>query len=165
MSKTSETIQTPDLARRDALRVIGCLLCTAAVPAVWSQAQAQSLSAPLNIFKSAETLAADEFKLLTVAGDPAIVYASTTQIAGGVKRGQVWLTVYSRICSHRSTVVIDPPQSQVMTCPRHHQAYDLATGQPTGSVHRTLDPLAQYGLQVRPNQSVWITGMIRPQAG
>lgn len=169
MPKSSETVQTPDLARREALRVIGCLLCAAAVPAVWSQAQAQSqiqsLNAPLNILKPAETLAADEFKSLTVAGDPAILVASKTPIAGGVKRGQIWLTVYSRICSHRSTVVIDPPQHQVMTRPRHHQGYDLTSGQPTGPVHRTSDPLAQYGLQVRPDQSVWITGLIRPQAG
>ncbi|TSA80354.1 Rieske 2Fe-2S domain-containing protein [Deinococcus detaillensis] len=167
MFKSSQTDQRQeaDLGRRDALRVIGCLLCAAAVPGVSSKAQAQSLGAPLNILRPSEALAADGFKLMSVAGDPAILYASKTPVADGVQRGQVWLTVYSRICSHRSTVVIDPPRNQVMTCPKHHQAYDLATGQPTGYVHRTSDPLAQYSLQVRPDQSVWITGMIRPQAG
>lgn len=167
MVKPTETnlISEPDFTRREALRVLGCFLCAAALPTVWSEASAQTLATPMKVLDPSETLAADAFKLLNVAGDPAILYASKTALAGSLASGHVWLALYSRICSHRSTVVIDPPHGQIMTCPRHHQAYDLRTGQPTGLVQRTQDPLAQYGLQLRPDGSVWATGLVRPQAG
>ena len=154
-----------DAGRRETLRFIGCLLCAAAVPGVLAGAQAQALSVPVKVLTASDTLASGDFKLFSLAGDPVILYAGAGQEAGSLKWGSVWLVAYSRICSHRSTVMIDPPQGQTMTCPRHHQAYDLSTGQPTGYRQVTSDPLAQYGLQLKADRSVWITGLIRPQAG
>ncbi len=108
-----------------------------------------------------EVTADGQFKRVTVSGVPVIVYASSTQLAGGVQRGSVWIVAFSRVCTHQGTS-IGNPTSGIMTCPNHGQQFTATTGTPTGSANKTSKPLAQYSLQVASDNTVYATGILRP---
>lgn len=108
-----------------------------------------------------EVTANGQFKRVTVNGVPVIVYASSTQLAGGVQRGGVWIVAFSRVCTHEGTS-IGNPASGIMTCPNHGQHFTATTGTPTGTPSLTSKPLAQYSLQVASDNTVYATGILRP---
>lgn len=101
------------------------------------------------------------FVRATVNGVPVIVYASTTQLAGGVQRGSLWIVAFSRVCTHQGTSIGNPANG-IMTCPNHGQQFAATTGTPTGTANKTSKALAQYSLQVASDNTVWATGILRP---
>lgn len=110
---------------------------------------------------STEVTANAQFKRVTINGTPVIVYASSTQLAGGVQRGSVWIVAFSRVCTHEGTSIGNPANG-IMTCPNHSQQFTASSGTPTGSAGKTSKPLAQYSLQVASDNTVWATGILRP---
>ncbi len=109
---------------------------------------------------STEVTANAQYKRVTVNGTAVIVYASSTQLAGSVQRGSVWLVAFSRVCTHQGTPIGDPVNG-IMTCPNHKQQFTASTGTPTGTAGKTSTPLAQYSLQVAADNTVWATGILR----
>jgi Rieske Fe-S protein len=144
--------------RREALQFLGCLACAAALP---SLVEAQTSFDPFQVVLAGELNVSGQYKLFKIGRKPIIVYASDTEVENSLKWGSVWLVAYSRSCTHRGTKIREPNDAGIMHCPDHRQDFDTKTGVPVGSIHKTKKPLEQFGLELRSDQTVWLTQVVR----
>jgi Rieske Fe-S protein len=152
-----EILETP-MTRRDAVKLVGCLVCAGAFSALAQDEEEEVAITPTQVVLEGELANAEEYKLVTLGERDAIVYASATEIPGSLQWGNVWLVAFSRYCTHKGTK-IEEPVDGIMHCPKHGQDYDATTGAPVGPKEKTKKPLKAYALEVKDN-NVWITGVV-----
>jgi Rieske Fe-S protein len=116
---------------------------------------------PFQVASAGELGESGQYKLFKIGRTPLIVLATDTQETDSLAWGKVWLVAYSRRCTHRGTTIREPNASGVMHCPDHRQDFDTKTGVPVGPVHRTKKPLEQFGLELRPDNTVWLINIVR----
>jgi Rieske Fe-S protein len=159
LDRVTDTLGTV-MDRREALQFLGCVACAAALPSL-VQAQADTLT-PFQVVAQGELTMSGQYNLFKLGRKPIIVYASDTEVENSLKWGDVWLVAYSRACTHRWATIREPNEAGVMHCPEHRQDFDTKTGEPVGPIHRAKKPLEQFGLEQHPDQTVWLTGVVRP---
>jgi Rieske Fe-S protein len=157
VDRVTDTLGTI-MDRREALQFLGCLACAAALP---SLVEAQTTFEPFQVVLVGELAASGQYNLFKIGRKPIIVYASDTEVENSLKWGEVWLVAYSRSCTHRGATIREPNNAGVMHCPEHRQDFDTKTGEPVGPIHRAKKPLEQFGLELRSDQTVWLTGVVR----
>ncbi len=160
-SSPSAAFLEQNLDRRDALKTIGCLFCTALVPSIVGAGGASAASAitPFQVAKAGELSKAGEYKLGNVNNAPALIYASEKSVPNSVQWGSVWLVALSRTCTHESQLVGEPSNGD-MVCTKHPQHFDPRTGIPSTAQSFTRRALTQYSLELRQG-NVWLTGVAR----
>jgi nitrite reductase/ring-hydroxylating ferredoxin subunit len=162
MAKVTNTLETV-MDRREALKFLGCAACAlVSVSLLETQVEAQTNFEPFQVAAQGELTTSGQYSLFKIERKPIIVYASDTEVENSLKWGDVWLVAYSRSCTHRQATIREPNDAGVMHCPEHRQDFDTKTGEPVGPVHRAKKPLEQFGLEQRPNQTVWLTQVVRP---
>jgi nitrite reductase/ring-hydroxylating ferredoxin subunit len=152
-----ETLLETPLPRRDALKVIGCTLCSLALAKV---SFAQDTVTATQVMNSAELVQAGDYTLVTVDEKSAIVYAASEQVENSLEWRGVWLVAFTRYCTHRGAK-LEVPLDGIMHCPRHGQDFEASTGVPVGEKDKTRKPLLQYALETRADGTVWISGVAR----
>jgi Rieske Fe-S protein len=157
-ANVTDTLETV-MNRREALQFLGCLACAAALP---SLVEAQTDVAPFQVVAQGELTTSGQYNLFKIGRKPIIVYASDTEAENSLKWDSVWLVAYSRSCTHRGATIREPNDAGVMHCPEHRQDFDTKTGEPVGPIHRAKKPLEQFGLELRSDQTAWLTGVVRP---
>jgi Rieske Fe-S protein len=162
-ANVTDTLETV-MNRREALKFLGCLACAAALPSLLetSLVEAQTAFEPFQVVAQGELTTSGQYNLSKMGRKPIIVYASDTEIENSLKWDSVWLVAYSRACTHRGATIREPNDAGVMHCPEHRQDFDTKTGEPVGPVHRAKKPLEQFGLELRSDQTAWLTGVVRP---
>lgn len=161
IDKVTNSLETP-INRRDALKVLGCIACVAALPSLFESVEAQATFEPFQVAAQGELTQSGQYSLFKIGRKPIIVYASDTQEENSLAWGSVWLVAYSRSCTHRGATIREPNAAGVMHCPEHRQDFDTKTGEPVGPIHRAKKPLEQFGLELRPDNTVWLTSVVRP---
>jgi Rieske Fe-S protein len=161
INKVTKSLETT-LDRRDALKFLGCVVCAATLPSLVERVEAQTTFEPFQVATQDELSASGQYKLYKIGRTPIIVYASDTQVENSLQWGTVWLVAYSRSCTHRGATIREPSDAGVMHCPEHRQDFDTKTGEPVGPIHRAKKPLEQFGLELQPDNTVWLTSVVRP---
>jgi nitrite reductase/ring-hydroxylating ferredoxin subunit len=126
-----------------------------------SLVEAQTNFEPFQVAAQGELATSGQYSLFKIERKPIIVYASDSEVENSLKWGEVWLVAYSRSCTHRWATIREPNDAGVMHCPEHRQDFDTKTGEPVGPIHRAKKPLEQFGLEQRPDQTVWLTQVVR----
>jgi Rieske Fe-S protein len=160
IDKVTDTLDTV-MDRREALKFLGCVACAAALPSLLEQGEAQTTFEPFQVAAQGELTTSGQYSLFKIGRKPIIVYASDSEVENSLKWGAVWLVAYSRACTHRWATIREPNDAGVMHCPEHRQDFDTKTGEPVGPIHRAKKPLEQFGLEQRPDQTVWLTQVVR----
>jgi Rieske Fe-S protein len=162
-STATDTLDTV-MDRREALKFLGGVVCAAASVPLFEQGlvEAQTAFEPFQVAASGELTTSGQYNLFKIGRKPIIVYASDTEVENSLKWDSVWLVAYSRSCTHRGATIREPNDAGVMHCPEHRQDFDTKTGEPVGPVHRAKKPLEQFGLELRSDQTAWLTGVVRP---
>ncbi len=163
IDKVTNTLESV-MNRREALKFLGCAACAVVSVSLLEQSlvEAQTTFEPFQVVAQGELTATGQYKLFKIGRKPIIVYASASEVENSLKVGDIWLVAYSRACTHRGATIREPNAAGVMHCPEHRQDFDTKTGEPVGSVHRAKKPLEQFGLEQRPDQTVWLTQVVRP---
>jgi Rieske Fe-S protein len=161
IDRVTNTLETV-MDRREALKFLGCVACAAALPSLLETSLAQTTFEPFQVAASGELTTSGQYSLFKMGRKPIIVYASDSQVENSLQWGNVWLVAYSRACTHRGTKINEPNAAGLMHCPDHRQDFDTKTGEPVGPIHRAKKPLEQFGLEQRSDQTVWLTGVVRP---
>ena len=144
--------------RRKALQVLGCLACAAALP---SLVEAQTSFEPFQVVSAGELTVSGQYKLFRLGRKPIIIYASDSEVEASLRWDTVWLVAYLMACTHRGATLREPNTAGLLHCPEHRQDFDVKTGVPVEPIHKTKKPLEQFGLELYPDKTVWLSKIVR----